>query len=67
MSISCLFRCRKSGWPVCGQKCEKKIEHNPEVVIPHQTGRYIFNQIQYAQKTAFHFVPISNVFLLQKM
>ena len=38
MSIFCLFSCRKSGWPVCGPKCEKKIEHNPEVVIPHQTG-----------------------------
>ena len=47
MYIFCSFRCRKSGWPVCGPKCEKRIEHNPEVVIPHQTGRNIFNQIQY--------------------
>ena len=35
-----LFRCRKSGWPLCGAKCEKKVKHNPEVVIPHQTGKY---------------------------
>ena len=34
------FRCRKSGWPLCGAKCEKKVKHNPEVVVPHQTGKY---------------------------
>ena len=35
------YLCRKSGWPVCGPKCEKAVEKNPEVVIPHQTGKYI--------------------------
>ena len=35
------YLCRKSGWPVCGPKCEKAIEKNPEVVIPHQTGTFI--------------------------
>jgi len=35
------YLCRKSGWPVCGPKCEKAVEKNPEVVIPHQTeGRF---------------------------
>lgn len=31
------YICRKSGWPLCGEKCEKKVQHNPEVVVPHQT------------------------------
>ena len=31
------YRCRKSGWPLCGPACEAKVAHNPEVVIPHQT------------------------------
>lgn len=35
------YKCRKSGWPLCGPKCEKAVEHNAEVVIPHQTeGRF---------------------------
>jgi len=34
-----IFRCRKSGWPLCGPKCEKAIQGNPEVVVPHQTGK----------------------------
>jgi len=41
------YLCRKSGWPVCAPKCEKKIEHNPEVVIPHQTeGRFEIESYQ---------------------
>ena len=31
-------RCRKSGWPLCGPKCEAAVSHNPEVVVPNQTG-----------------------------
>lgn len=31
-------RCRKSGWPLCNADCEEAVAHNPEVVIPHQTG-----------------------------
>lgn len=32
------FKCRKSGWPLCGPTCEKAVAKNPEVVVPHQTG-----------------------------
>lgn len=32
------FKCRKSGWPLCGPTCEKAVAGNPEIVIPHQTG-----------------------------
>jgi len=31
------FLCGKSGWPLCGPKCEKAVKGNAEVVIPHQT------------------------------
>jgi len=30
------YKCPKSGWPLCGPSCSKKVEHNPEVVIPAQ-------------------------------
>ena len=33
------FKCRKSGWPLCGPTCEKAVSGNPEVVIPQQTGK----------------------------
>ena len=56
MSIFCLFRCRKSGWPVCGPKCEKKIEHNPEVVIPHQTGnKFTEGHNNFCKQNVYHF------------
>ena len=32
------YRCRKSGWPLCGPTCEKAVAHNAEVVVPSQTG-----------------------------
>lgn len=31
------FKCRKSGWPLCGPTCEKAVAKNPEIVVPHQT------------------------------
>lgn len=31
------YKCRKSGWPLCGPRCEKAVQGNPEIVIPHQT------------------------------
>ncbi|XP_059097587.1 SET domain-containing protein SmydA-8-like isoform X2 [Tigriopus californicus] len=31
------YKCKKSGWPLCGPQCEAKVAHNPEVVIPSQT------------------------------
>ena len=37
MALPSFRRCRKSGWPLCGPKCEAKVAHNAEVVIPHQT------------------------------
>ena len=50
-----LFRCRKSGWPLCGAKCEKKVKHNPEVVVPHQTGKYT----EFPQNPLIHRWPTS--------
>jgi hypothetical protein len=60
------YLCRKSGWPVCGPKCEKKIEHNPEVVIPHQTeGRF---EIEDYQSHCYIYECVSplRVLLMQK-
>lgn len=30
------YKCPKSGWPLCGPTCAKKVENSPEVVIPSQ-------------------------------
>jgi len=30
------YRCPKSGWPLCGPPCAKKVANNPEVVVPAQ-------------------------------
>jgi len=30
------YKCPKSGWPLCGPTCAKRVEHNPEVIIPAQ-------------------------------
>jgi len=30
------YLCPKSGWPLCGPTCAKKVENSPEVVIPAQ-------------------------------
>jgi hypothetical protein len=60
------YKCPKSGWPLCGPTCAKKVEHNPEVIIPAQCEATFEIEDYTAPCYLYESITVLRALLLQK-
>jgi len=60
------YKCPKSGWPLCGPTCAKKVAKNPEVIVPAQCEAKFEIDEYFQPSYLYECIIVMRALLLQK-